>query len=134
MSVDPNDPQFYRLIGLASIPIYVVVLLVLEPVEAIPIVRLDPKLLTGITIAMIGAAVGLLWLASFLTRQALTEPEPSPSYIYMVRFALFDGISMLGMLLRLLGAGWIVAIPFFVVSAGAMVSVQPAPEEQMDGG
>jgi hypothetical protein len=134
MSVDPNNPQFYRLIGLASIPIYVVIPLVLEQVEAIPIVRLDPKLLTGITIALIGAAGSILWLASFLSRQTLTQPELSPSHIYMVRFALFDGISMLGMLLRLLGAGWIVAIPFFIVSAGAMVSLQPAPEDQVDGG
>ena len=30
-----------------------------------------------------------------------------------------------GVLLRLLGAGWIVAVPFFVLAAGAMISPQP---------
>ncbi len=132
MSKTLRVAKILQIVFLGAILIYVIILVVLPYIGFAPIFPSDYPLLTPIAgilgvHAVISIALGYLMPRRIVKRTKQEVRSPFCTEV-VLRCAFFEAVAIDGGILGVIGAGWEITIPFFIVGAGAMILTFPTEE------
>jgi hypothetical protein len=111
---------------LAAILIYAVILIQLSSsgIATSPFPEWDISF-TGLAVVFGFISVYSLMEGYYLPQRILKRGKSNPVNALIVRCTLFESVAIFGFVLGVLGAGWIISLPFFVVAAVALILTFP---------
>lgn len=118
---------------LASILVYVTLLMRLSSLDIAPLLAGDPLLNVAIWIlACLAVASVALWYywprlmsKAYERNRQKWRKLPNPIFWHVVRISFIQSVAIYGLVLGVLGAGWAVTVPFFAVALITMAFTFP---------
>jgi hypothetical protein len=116
--------RFLHLALLGATVSYLVFLAIVDFIQMIPVAPVDDLVLRVLVVVLVGVGAISVALASFLPRLMSRQMKT-----HFIRGAILESVAIYGLVLGLVGAGWAVVMPFFIVSIGALILTFPTNEQ-----
>ncbi len=124
--------RFLHLALLGATVSYFIFLAIVDFIQMLPLAPVEDFVLTLLVGVLSGFGAASVALAFFLPRLMSRQIDPmSPGRLMRVHFirgAILESVAIYGLVLGLLGAGWAITLPFFIVSIGAWTAAFPTKE------
>jgi len=108
-----------------------IIILVILPYIGLSIFARDDPFLTPVAAALGGVAVISFAIGVYVPRR-MTRKSRKPQDLlrfHLVRGTFFHSLAHAGLILGILGTGWYVTVPFFIVAALALILTFPTEEK-----